>query len=323
MSNLYIIGNGFDIAHDLDTSYWAFRTYLENNHLDFLLAFEQMYNIQQLDPSEYGYTIEAQKRWDNRVYDTLWSSFEKFMGFPNVQEMLDTSTSVLDDMDLDGGNYGIKGTMDEYWRSEFGFIRDLQKHVKEWISSVDISTVAPKKSIFMNNSDDYFFNFNYTTVLEDVYNVEDVIHIHGSIGSNADYSPVMGHCNQNQIDEHSQYAKEAFELDNEGETSIHEAVVNYLTAIYKDTEHYIGINKWFFNRLKPVEKVIIFGWAAGEVDIPYLNVIRNSVSKDAEWEVYFHDKKSYDSLHNAFRTTRIFDDFKTPVFIESCKFWDK
>lgn len=156
MSNLYIIGNGFDIAHDLDTSYWAFRTYLENNHLDFLLAFERMYNIQQLDPSEYGYTVEAQKQWDDRVYDTLWSEFEKFMGFPNVQDMLDISTSVLEDLDLEGGNDGIKGTMDEYWRSEFGFIEKLQEYVKEWISCVDISKVVPKKSILMNNSDDFF-----------------------------------------------------------------------------------------------------------------------------------------------------------------------
>lgn len=323
MSNLYVIGNGFDIAHNLDTSYWAFRTYLENNHWDFLIAFEQMYNIQRLDTSEYGYTIEAQKRWEDSVYDTLWSSLERFMGFPNVHDMLDKSTSVLENLDLEGGNDGIKGTMDEYWESEYGFIKQLQKFVKEWISSVDISKVFPKKSTLLNNSDDHFLNFNYTTVLEDIYNIENVIHIHGSIGSNADYSPIMGHCNQKRIDEHSQYAKEAFELNNEGETSIHEAIVDYLTAIYKDTEHYISMNKWFFDRLKSVEKVIIFGWAAGEVDIPYLNVIRNSISNDAEWEVYYHDKKAYDSLCSAFSATKIFDDFKTPVFIKSCKFWDK
>lgn len=323
MSNLYIIGNGFDIAHDLDTSYWAFRSYLEKNHLDFLLAFERMYGIEQLDPSEYGYTVEAQEQWDDKVYDTLWSEFEKFMGFPNIQDMLDISTSVLENLDLEGGNDGIKGTMDEYWRSEFGFIEKLQEYVKEWITCVDIGEVVPQKSNLLNNSDDYFFSFNYTTVLEDIYNIEDVVHIHGSIGCNADYSPVMGHCNRNQMDEHSQYAKEAFEINDEGETSIHEAIVDYLTAIYKDTEHYIRINKRFFDRLKSVEKVIIFGWAAGKVDIPYLNVIRNSVSKNARWEVYYHDDKSYNSLHRAFSTTKIFDDFKPPMFIESYKFWDE
>ncbi len=157
MSNLYIIGNGFDMAHNLDTSYWAFRTYLENNHLDFLLTFERMYNIEQLDPSEYGYNQEAQKRWDKKVYDTLWNEFEKSMGFPDVQDMLDTSAFVLEDMDLDGGNYGIKGTMDEHWKSEFGFVKELQNYVKEWIStSIDISKIVPKKAILQNNTKDYF-----------------------------------------------------------------------------------------------------------------------------------------------------------------------
>lgn len=31
MKTLYIIGNGFDIAHGLDTSYWNFREYLLDN----------------------------------------------------------------------------------------------------------------------------------------------------------------------------------------------------------------------------------------------------------------------------------------------------
>lgn len=29
MSNLYIIGNGFDIAHGLDTRYWKLREFIE------------------------------------------------------------------------------------------------------------------------------------------------------------------------------------------------------------------------------------------------------------------------------------------------------
>ena len=37
---LYIIGNGFDQAHDLKTSYWDFRCYLERYAEDFLIEFE-------------------------------------------------------------------------------------------------------------------------------------------------------------------------------------------------------------------------------------------------------------------------------------------
>ena len=37
---LYIIGNGFDIAHKLPTNYWDFRKYLEYVDYGFLNAFE-------------------------------------------------------------------------------------------------------------------------------------------------------------------------------------------------------------------------------------------------------------------------------------------
>lgn len=40
MKTLYIIRNGFDIAHGLDTSYWSFREYLNDSCPEFLQEFE-------------------------------------------------------------------------------------------------------------------------------------------------------------------------------------------------------------------------------------------------------------------------------------------
>lgn len=45
MSKLFIIGNGFDKAHGLKTSYWDFRNYLEKYAEGFLIRLENMYNI--------------------------------------------------------------------------------------------------------------------------------------------------------------------------------------------------------------------------------------------------------------------------------------
>ena len=39
---LFIIGNGFDKGHGLNTSYWDFRTYLKNMYPEFLYAFENI-----------------------------------------------------------------------------------------------------------------------------------------------------------------------------------------------------------------------------------------------------------------------------------------
>lgn len=77
----------------------------------------------------------------------LWSSFEKLMAHPNITDVLNSSSSIFDDMDLDGGNIGIRYTMDVYWRQQFGFINLLQDYAKEWIEQIDTSGILPIKTI--------------------------------------------------------------------------------------------------------------------------------------------------------------------------------
>jgi len=96
MSKLYLLGNGFDIAHGIKTPYSSFRKYLSEHHETFLTRFEAMYHIQPLDDTEPWYTEEAQKKWDDRVYKDLWKKFEEDMGNPDVEGMYDTALSLTD-----------------------------------------------------------------------------------------------------------------------------------------------------------------------------------------------------------------------------------
>ena len=48
MNRMLIVGNGFDLEHDLKTTYWDFREYLEENHLDFLIIFSVKKNTYTL-----------------------------------------------------------------------------------------------------------------------------------------------------------------------------------------------------------------------------------------------------------------------------------
>ena len=211
--------------------------------------------------------------------------------------------------------------MDEYWKDMYGFINKLQEYVCDWISEIDIDGIKPKSKELLYR-DGYFFTFNYTEVLEKVYGIDSVLHIHGSVGDTADIPPIMGHCNKTEIDEHIQKAKEADELYDEGGASIHEAIANYLEKIYKDTSENMFFNQNFFSKLHTVKNIIIMGWSGGEVDIPYLEKIRDSVSKEAKWTVYFHDKKTFDSLQIAFKKTNIINNYKTE-FLDSPKFWER
>ncbi len=321
MDTLYILGNGFDIAHGISTNYWNFREYLEERDWEFLYAFEKLYNIEPLDETEYGYSQEAQEKWNAAVKKTLWSEFENEMGNPSVQSMLYFSSSVLDDLDLETGNIGIRNTMDEYWKSEYGFINKLQDYVKDWISEVDISGVKPKCKQLLYNNESYYFNFNYTEILEKVYGIDRVLHIHGSINEDVNMPPFMGHCNKSEINMHIEAYRAADEAFDEGGASIEEAIADYLQAIYKDTGSYIAMNHAFFEKLKTVKNIIVIGWSAGQVDVPYLEMIRDSVDKEAKWTIYYYDKKAYDGLQIAFQNSNIINNFETE-FLNSKEFWD-
>lgn len=320
-NSLYIIGNGFDIAHGIDTKYWNFRVFLEDNYLDFLLEFEKLYNIFPLDNTEYGYSEEAQERWNKNVDNELWSEFEKTVGEPDASSMLNYSECTVDGLDLESGLIGIKDTMDEYWRQEYGYIKKLQEYTKEWIEQVSLEGVLPRKKSIKNNQKDYFFNFNYTGILEQVYNVGNVFHIHGCVANEMASSPIIGHCNKEMIDYHYKLSKEADENFDEGGYSIHNAIAEYLEACYKDTKYLIWINDDYFNKLKTVDNVIVIGWSAGDVDIPYLVKIKESIREDAKWTVYYYDEKAERNLKAAFEKTGIINNFNAE-FLDSKRFWD-
>ena len=123
MSTLFVIGNGFDRAHGLKTSYWDFRKYLEKYAEDFLVQMENMYSIalfERLD-KRFKKNKNIQNRRDDAIYKTLWKNFEYGLGEANEAEILDFSKSIVDDLDLDGGPVGIKDTMDDYWEEQYRF----------------------------------------------------------------------------------------------------------------------------------------------------------------------------------------------------------
>lgn len=317
IKTLYIIGNGFDIAHGLNTKYWELREYIAERDHYFLSSFEELYNIHPLDDSEPWYTKEHQERWNKSVDHSLWSAFEKSMGVPDTEMMIGFSAAATEGMP----RYGVKDHMDLYWQERFEFIKKLQKYVKEWIESIDTSAIQPKVSNLLH-SDDLFLNFNYTDVLEKIYEIKNVYHIHGGVEWVCDYSPILGHCNKVDIIKHREWAKEAAEEFEEAKESILNAVANYLEIIYKDTDEQILINKDFFEELKEIEHIVIIGWSAGEVDVPYLREIISKIDSRTKWTVYYFDETAYETLKKVFDEEGI-TDINIIEYRNSEEFWEK
>ena len=242
------------------------------------------------------------------------------MGNPDIGSMINASECILDDLNLDGGNIGIEETMDDYWENEYGFIQQFPDYVKEWIEQISTDNVKARKKSLINDNECICLNFNYTDTLENVYHIEDVFHIHGSVCENSWVDPIMGHCTRRGIEEHKEAAYKAGEYFDEGEESIHKAIARFLEPINKDTDEIIKNNQSFFAQLSEIDSITIVGWSAGSVDIPYLKKISESVKSEAIWHVYWHDKKAEDMLKNAFDEVGIaleYRDFKSDT-----KFWD-
>lgn len=305
------------MGHELETSYWGLREYIEEQDYEFIRFFEDLYNIQPLDDTEPWYTEKAQERWNKSVNHCLWSTFENKMGKPNTTSMLDQSLSATEGMPT----YGIRDHMDTYWEDIFGFVGKLSRYVKEWVEKFDTSKINPiKKSLL--NSEDVFLNFNYTDILERVYGINEVMHIHGGVSSITDLEPIVGHCNKQDIQQHKLWAKQVYEEFEEAEASIQDAVANYLDRIFKDTKANILMNSGFFENLNNVNHVVIFGWSGGEGDLPYLQEIIRNVDPETQWTIYWYDNVAYKSLTKLFNGIEGIDKTRLS-FKQSDEFWKK
>ena len=112
--NLFIIGNGFDAAHGLETSYVDFRNYLESTNEDFLTKFEE----------PYGHMPESRREI---VEEILWKEFEKNLCNVNEDEIVDGAKAL--ELGLEEGDIDIESTLNVYWEEVYKYIKQLNKYI--------------------------------------------------------------------------------------------------------------------------------------------------------------------------------------------------
>lgn len=271
---LFIIGNGFDKAHGLPTSYWDFRTFLENRYPDFLYTFEELYYI-------YPNSDIAAK------YKLLWNELETNLA--NIDENVIVEQAVSIDMDLESGDIGIEDTLYGYFSEEYGYIRQLARYLKQWIRTIHIRDLRRKTSMINCENDAIYINFNYTAILETTYKipVDKIIHIHGSL--HEEYGElVLGHGSKTRIEKIQEKQEASEKLFDEKESSIFKAIKDYYLRTYKDINKYI--HKVHFLAGKEIEEIFIVGHSLSGVDMPYFKNIDNLTSRKANWKVYYFEE---------------------------------
>ena len=285
---LYIIGNGFDLMHGVNSSYKSFRDYLEKRGT-LLWALEHY--------------LKA---------DDIWANFEEALGHFNmnamagqfnVGQMLDIN-GVFDE-DAGAAEYYMAAEMAAYPIMEVA--RELPGRFREWVDRLEIGTEdRPLKNLF---SDERVLCFNYTEFVEELYGVSEnhVCYIHGCRKKRKGcprQKLILGHrpgANDTEytliegVKKKNSYRKQMIDLAQE------EVVRNILQSdeeLTKDCASIIAANQNFFDSLKNVATVIVIGHSLSPVDWDYFRQVADNIPK-AHW--YFgchgiHDLENMEQL---------------------------
>ncbi len=280
---LFIIGNGFDLAHDLPTKYWNFREYLEENYPDFLNAFELHHRIIPGDSIE-------------RKQDLLWNDLETNLANINEDVIIEDALSV--EMGLESGDVGIEDTLRIYFKRDFQYIDKMAEYLRKWVSGIDIRKASPITSSIQKETDDMFITFNYTQVLEGIYRVDPkkVVHIHGVVDDDLD-EPVLGHGNISRIQDICGRRNHAQIKFDEKESSICNVLDDYYNATFKDVQRYM--RKLYGLYQFPIQEIIVLGHSIAGVDLPYFKQIDELTGRKAIWKVYYFRESEKGSMKDS------------------------
>ncbi len=273
--HLYIIGNGFDLAHKMKSSYRDFKEWLcGSGCIDYILI------MQRLFPSVA----------DGKYL--LWSDFE------HALELIDENavpTWSFEDMlllETPEGVYslGQRNILDTQLQSV------ISKTFISWVKSIE---VAHRKAFHSLETGAFFLTFNYTDTLEDVYGIpsERVLHIHGK--AKTDESLVVGHRNLlNPPD----YIEDW--VDFRQGNIIFSNICDY-NELYKPIESIVEHNAAFFESLSSIDRISVIGHSCGCTDMPYFEAIRKSVDDNVKWEFSYHTENDRNRIENLCRYINI------------------
>lgn len=306
---LVIIGNGFDLAHNIPSSYYCFRDKTHGSVKDALELFIDVDDVWGDFENNLAY-LDREK-----VLLSMW--LEKDIN--GVLEEEDDDFSAADFyMSIDSGGWAIDTIVNE-----------LPIAFRRWINSLVVDGREPIYNLF---KEAHYLSFNYTETLETVYgiNKNNINYIHGD-RRNKKHPLVLGHGNDgntvfDQWWEKNKNRKDlqpylynkkgkrirndnpvylAYFLEDEIKGNWHNQTnYDYIECCARKIEEYyddsakkinevIKANENYFKSLSDIKRIVTIGHSLSKVDIPYFKQIYENVNNDTEWYIGFHSLKDY------------------------------
>lgn len=253
-STLYIIGNGFDLFHGLESKYEDFYFWLNaNNHKEFSRNIQKVFPKLDTNPNFLWSNFEdAMAEYDlNKLYEVFYVEPENHIWAP--EEWKKTADKIN------------------------SICKDLRPLMKEWAAEIPTNEATPKLSL---SKESWYLTFNYTMLLEDVYDIpkDHICHIHGC--AKTDDTILVGHDRQVSV-EH------IYSDGIEDEYSKRE-IAKVMNGFVKKKDKMIASNQVFFDSIKKVSHVVVLGHSLSGIDLLYFFRVLNIIQPNSNWHFSKH-----------------------------------
>lgn len=279
--NLFIIGNGFDLAHGLATTYNDFKKYLQKTYPN---AIEDIYTIPDqivLPDGGIKYDEVAVVSFIlgiiSRVEGDKWKNLESTLGELELDDFFEFFE--LQDDDKENRIYYNN---EDNSKNILGSIIEIKRLFAEWVDTIDLTNTKIDYNFSkLKKDDDLFLSMNYTYTLEQVYGISEgrIVHLHGKQKEDI----IFGHGNSKNYWEHY----------NNYYTGAEENISELYEALRKDTEQVIRNNSNFFKKqtLESVSNIYSYGFSFSNVDQIYITEICKYIKNNVIWFLNNYDKE--------------------------------
>ncbi len=279
VNTLFVVGNGFDIHHDINSRYSDYRKWLIDNH--------------KLSHDE---DIEGFFNSDCELWSSLEENLSTFDCRSLATEMVSDNPPQLGsehfESTLTDGVTEVENQMEDWWHA-------IKSNLNEWV--LELKQPNRNKRIYLNADGAAFLTFNYTRTLEDLYKIDSkrILHIHGVKG---DSQYEFGHGGgQNAFTENSSANSSNGAVDIDANIEI---ATNWATSSAKrcfaqwekPVAEIIRRHKEFFSSLRDIGRVVFLGFGFSKVDKPYVQKIKEMVGPNVRWCSTWYTQQDIDNI---------------------------
>ncbi|MDE5722084.1 MAG: bacteriophage abortive infection AbiH family protein [Clostridia bacterium] len=314
---IFVIGNGFDLGHGLKTN---FEDFIETN--------SQVLN------RKYADLKNGKNSW-SEIETNYKSKLNTFISKLDIPFLVDDEmSSIIDAYGLNKyGDVNYHGYDNEMFNSLIDeidiwvkllcdFEREFAGYLRALYNDYNIrNNFFPKEKIkVILESANEILSFNYTNTVEQLYGIDDVIHIHGNINKKIFLGcdtidrmnevfvdgefPSMGSFEKSKFglqemmayyeedENHKLHPKGSYvRFFNEIMTSVKDSADKLKELLRIKSKNCLPFRQEIIEKLKNehYDEVVILGHSLSEVD----NVVFEAINNDAHFVCYYYDKEDY------------------------------